>query len=144
VVHGETARKFRLGLGVDVRYPAHAALEAIASPRELCRKTAPGASPWGWLFHLDARNVMATCWEPLYRQDRAVGFRVRLLETEGRAAPCSLRSFRPVASAQRVDFLGAVVSELPVEEDAIQLELQPRQWIQVEALFAEATQANGS
>ena len=144
VVGGETARKFRLGLGVDVRYPAHAALETIASPRELCRKTAPGASPWGWLFHLDARNVLATCWEPLYRQDRAVGFRVRLLETEGRSAPCSLRSFRPVASAQRVDFLGAVVSELPVEEDAIQLELQPRQWIQVEALFAEASPANGS
>lgn len=138
VVRGETARSFRLGVGVDVRYPAHAALDAIASPREWCHKAAAPVSPWGWLFHLDARNVMATHWESLCENGRARGFRVRLLETEGRRAECLLRCFRPVATAQRVDFLGALVSELPVEGDEISLELQPRQWIQVEARFTEA------
>ncbi len=137
VVRGETARTFRLGLGVDVRYPAHAALEAIVPSAKLCRTSDAPVTPWGWLFHLDARNVMATSWEALSQEDRVTGFRVRLLETEGRRAECLLRSFRPVASAQRVDFLGAPTSELPVEADAISVDLQPRQWIQVEAHFAE-------
>ncbi len=142
VVRGETARTFRFGVGVDVRYPAHAALEAIASPRELCRGALPPSAPWGWLFHLDARNVMATSWQPLLGQGRVAGFRVRLLETEGRRAECRLRSFRPVASAQHVDFLGALVSELPVEGDEIHVDLQPRRWIQVDAFFAEESPAS--
>jgi hypothetical protein len=135
VVHGETARKFRLAVGVDVRYPAHAALETIAPTSDLNRRSPAPAVPWGWLFHLDARNVMATDWEPVCSEDRPTGFRVRLLETEGRHSQFVLRSFRPVASAQRVDFLSGLQSELPVDGDQIELELQPRQWIQVEATF---------
>jgi alpha-mannosidase len=137
VVHGETARKFRLGIGVDARYPAHAAMDLLVPPGELCRPASAPATPWGWLFHLDARNVMATHWEPLCSQGHPTGFRVRLLETEGRHSEFVLRSFRPVASAQRVDFLGGLQSELPVDGDQIHLELQPRQWIQMEATFAD-------
>jgi hypothetical protein len=80
---------------------------------------------------------MATHWQVLCSQERPTGFRVRLLETEGRHSEFVLRSPRPVASAQRVDFLGGLLSELPVEGDQINLEIQPRQWIQVEAVFSE-------
>lgn len=136
VVHGETARKFRFGIGVDVRYPAHTAMEAIVPPAEFCRPASAPSTPWGWLFHLDARNVMATHWEPLCSQGRPTGFRVRLLETEGRHSEFVLRSFRPVASARRVDFLGGLQSELSVDGDGIRFEIRPRQWIQVEATFS--------
>jgi alpha-mannosidase len=137
VVHGETARKFRLGIGVDVKYPAVAALNCIAQPSELyCRPSVAGA-PWGWLFHLDARNVLATHWEPVCADGRVTGFRVRLLETEGRTCELALRSFRTLASAQKVDFLGQSQSELPVDGDRVTIDLAPRQWTQVEAVFSD-------
>ncbi len=136
VVHGETARKFRLGIGVDVRYPAHTAMDVLAPPAEFYRPASAPGAPWGWLFHFDARNVMATHWEPVCSQGLPTGFRVRLLETEGRHSELVLRTFRFVASARKVDFLGGLQSELPVEGDQVSLEIQPRQWIQVEAVFS--------
>jgi alpha-mannosidase len=136
VVQGETARKFRLGIGVDVKYPAHAAIDSLAMPPELARREPAPKSPWGWLFHLDARNVLATHWEPLAVEGRAAGVRVRLQETEGRRAELVLRCFRPVASAHKVDFLGGLQSELPTEGDQVTVELGPREWAQVEATFS--------
>jgi alpha-mannosidase len=136
VVHGETARKFRLGIGVDVKYPAHAAMDVLAQAPECYRQESAPRTPWGWLFHLDARNVLATHWEPLAAEGRATGFRVRLLETEGRPTDLALRSFRTLASARKVDFLGGQQSELPVDADQVSVELRPREWIQVEAAFS--------
>jgi len=135
VVPGETARTFRLGIGVDVRYAAHAAIDALAMLPETGRREPAPQSPWGWLFHLDCRNVLATHWGPLAVEGRATGLQVRLLETEGRRAELVLRSFRPVASARKVDFVGGLQSELPVEGDQITIEIGPREWAQVEASF---------
>jgi alpha-mannosidase len=135
VVHGETARKFRLGIGVDVRYPAPTAIDCIARPPELYRQAGAPGAPWGWLFHLDARNVLATRWDVLHNQGRPTGFRARLLETEGRHCELTLRSFRRLASARKVDFVGSLQSELPVDGDQVAVELFPRQWVQVEAML---------
>ena len=52
-----------------------------------------------WLFHLSARNVMATSWQPWLEGDQIVGFQVRLLEISGRRAKLKLSSFRPVSTA---------------------------------------------
>jgi hypothetical protein len=120
---------------VDVKYPAHAAIDSLAMPPDPGRREPAPKSTWGWLFHLDSRNVLATHWEPLADQRRATGFRVRLLETEGRRAELVLRSFRPVESARKVDFQGGLQSELPVEGDQITIDLGPREWAQVEATF---------
>lgn len=136
VVHGETARKFRLAVGVDLKHPAHAAVDAMARPAELLRRGPAPKTPWGWLFHLDARNVVATHWEPLAAAGSVTGLRVRLLETEGRGVELGLRSFRPVASARKLDFLGGLQSELSVDEDQISIPLGPREWTEVEAQFA--------
>lgn len=136
VVHGETARKFRLGIGVDVNYPAASAIHCIVHPSELYSLDSASGSAWGWLFHLDARNVMATHWEPLCAEGRPNGFRVRLLETEGRYSEATLRAFRGLASARKVDFRGGLHSDLTVDGDHFTVDLAPRQWIQVEATFA--------
>jgi len=135
VVPGETARTFRLGIGVDVKYPAQAAIDLLASPPESGRREPAPKSAWGWFFHLDARNVLATHWEPVATEGRATGYRVRLLETEGRRAELALRSFRPAASARKLDFQGTVQSDLPVEGDRVTVELGPREWTQVEVAF---------
>lgn len=136
VVAGESARSFRMGIGVDLTHPVPAALEFLAPdlPRRdgVCRPPSPAA----WLFHVDARNVAATHWEPLVSEGQMVGYRLRLLETEGREALVGIRSFRSVARAQRVNFLGEDPVELPAAGDRVECEIHPYQWLQVEVEFA--------
>ncbi len=64
VVRGETARQFRLGIGLDVPHPIHAAMDELLPPIVLPLAGPPTAGG-GWLFHLDHRNVLVTHWEPL-------------------------------------------------------------------------------
>ena len=128
VVRGETGRSFRLGVGIDVPHPMAAALGFLSPPLALPEQPRPPI-PTGWLFHLDCRNVLATHWEPLgdcpdfrvsengtvpfgpphhggadvpvCQKNRGLaGFRVRLLELDGRSVRLRLRCFRAVGSAQ--------------------------------------------
>ncbi|MHB1033909.1 MAG: glycoside hydrolase family 38 N-terminal domain-containing protein [Pirellulales bacterium] len=134
VVRGETARKFRLGIGIDLAHPIPAALDLLAPATARLETAAPPAgSASGWLFHVDARNVVATHWEPLASDGRVEGFRVRLLETEGRPTRLALGSFRKVATARQVDFQGATVTQLPIEEDKIRISMGGCQWVEIEA-----------
>ena len=135
-VNGDTARSFRLGIGVDLKYPMPAALEFLASESVCVQKAPPPAVASSWLFHLDSRNVIATAWEPLLSEDRGIGFRVRLLETEGRSSQVGLRSFRSLASAQKVDFLGQQPETLNVKDDRLALEMAAHEWVQIEAEFS--------
>jgi alpha-mannosidase len=136
VVAGERARQFRLGIGVDLTYGARAALDFLDPKPQLVRDCGPPPGSTAWLFHLSARNVIATQWEPIAREGGSGGFRVRLLETEGRHARLTLRSFRPLAAARKVDFLGEGAIDLAVQGDGFEISLGPHQWTQVEAEFA--------
>ncbi len=132
VVPGESARKFRLGIGFDVVHPLTAALNFLV-PQTVVAGVPSPPSPTGWLFHVDSRNVVATHWEPVVLAGRTEGFRVRLLETEGRAATLGLRSFRPLGSAQRLDDPPV---NLPIEGDRVTVEIQPYQWIEVQCRWS--------
>ncbi|MBN2022259.1 MAG: hypothetical protein JW809_05650 [Pirellulales bacterium] len=139
IVHGETARRFRLGVGIDLAHPTAAAL-AFMSPRTVLRQSAvPPTVPTGWLFHLDVRHVVVTHWAPIAEGPRVVGFRARLLETQGLHAPVGLRAFRPIVQARWTDLAGKPLGELPFEGDRIALEVRPRQWLAVEARWENAT-----
>lgn len=133
VVSGEESRSFRLGIGIDLDYPLQGAAPMLMPGPLMAMPVAAPAAQTGWLFHIDAREVMSTHWEPLVERGRCVGFRVRLLETEGRRAVAVLRCLRPVASARQTDFLDQTIAELPTRGDRITMELKPHQWIQVEA-----------
>ena len=96
--------------------------------------------PCGWLFHLDCRNVLATHWEPLFRSPHTpcadvVGFRVRLLETDGDGVRLGLRCFRDVASARRIAPKDEKPTELTAKGDRIDVPIGPHQWIDLEARF---------
>lgn len=134
VVRGEQARRFQVAVGVDLAYPASAAQQFLA-PEIVVPLDRRPRSPLGWLFHVDAKNVLATAWEPLLSEGRLLGYRVRLLETEGRATPIGLRSYRPVESAQRTQLDGEGGTPLPVAGDRVTIDAQPYEWIQVEARF---------
>ena len=66
----------------------------------------------------------------------AAGFRVRLLETDGRGVRLGLRCFRPVASARKINPGDVPPVELVVEGDRIDIPIGPHQWIEVEGRFA--------
>lgn len=134
VVCGETSRRFRIGIGIDVAYPVTAALDFL-SPVCLVPGALPPQSSSGWLCHIDARNVVATDWEPLVCDAKVEGFRVRLLETEGRSVHVGLRSFRPIQSARKTNLLGEDPVELPVEGDRVTIHAKGHQWIQAEVRF---------
>jgi len=134
VVRGEQCRHFRMGIGVNLKHPLQEAL-SLLTPETMIRQAASPPSPAdsGWLFHVDSRNVIATHWAPLGEGDEVSGFRVRLLETGGRAAKTKLSSFRPVASARQVDFCGETRADCQLADGQIQLGLGAHEWVEVEA-----------
>ena len=154
MVRGETARRFRLGIAIDVR-------RSDGSGLGFCRPVADhgymeqgaGSHPEGtrgeqdvrlptssaWLFHLDSRAVVSTHWAPIIEGSAVAGFRVRLLETQGRHAPLVLRSFRTVQSAQKAGGGDRPPVDLTVEGDRITIPLRPYEWADVKANFLSPT-----
>ncbi len=138
VVAGETARRFRMGVGIDIEDPLPAALEYLAPEARFARPSQAPSSSAGWLFHLDATNVVATRWEPLRALDdpaRVDGVRVRLLETEGRECHLALRAFRDVSAAAKTDYLGTKLETLSIQGDRVTVGLKRHEWAQVELRF---------
>jgi alpha-mannosidase len=132
IVRGESARRFQLGIGVDLKNPLHDALALITPPTSLAVDApAPAAGASSWLFHIDHRSVIATHWSPLTEADQVVGFRVRLLETQGRPARGKLSSFRPARSAQVVDFLDQTLADCRIDEGAVHFELSAHEWLEL-------------
>jgi len=64
---------------------------------------------------------------------RVTGFRLRLLETEGKACRAAVRSFRDIGSARQTDFLGRPLGDLVTDKDRLWIDMAPHQWVQVEA-----------
>ncbi|MGA2031420.1 MAG: hypothetical protein ABSG68_04125 [Thermoguttaceae bacterium] len=148
VVRGETARQFRLGIGIDLPGAMAGALDFLAPPTFRTAVAAPLRGS-GWLFHLDARNVIATCWEPIGPEEstgiasgtqsgKCRGFRVRLLETDGRQVTFRLRSFRAPESARKIDFgNNPTGGDLTIEGDSIAIDMRPHEWAEVEVRMRE-------
>ncbi len=168
IVQGETARRFCLGVGIDLPNTMSAAL-GFLTPKTTYFPAAPPPTMHGWLFHLDRRNVIATHWEPLWERVQGsgvrgqgsghsgqsetasgffhpssfiphpsssiVGFRVRLLETEGRNTQLGLRSFRPIAAAQKIEPGETSPIQLSIEGDQINIPIQAFQILDVEVIF---------
>ncbi|MFP6576082.1 MAG: hypothetical protein VB912_13060 [Pirellulaceae bacterium] len=134
VVRGETEQQFELGIGVDLPHPLQEAI-GLMSPETAVfdPQGRPPTEKSAWLFHLNARNVMATAWKPWVEEGQIVGFQVRLLEVSGRRARLDLNSFRPISEAQQVDFEGASLGDCRTKEGSVQLELAPHEWIQLNA-----------
>lgn len=136
VVKGEQARRFRLGIGAELDYPIREATELMTPCSWAAREERPKVVS-GWLFHVDARNVITTNWEPLVEEGRVVGFRARLLETAGRSGHAALRTYRKAESARQVNFLGQTLSSLRVEGDTIHIDFGRREWVQIEARWQD-------
>ena len=136
VVRGETARKFRLGIGLDISYPLSSGLNMLMPDDRLTvAAAAPVSGRKGWFFHVGAKNITATHWEPLIEGDRTTGLRVRLLESEGRGGRVPFGTFREVGSARQTDFQSRPLADLPIEAGEIMIDIAGYEWVQVEMLW---------
>jgi alpha-mannosidase len=122
IAEGETTEVFDLALGLDLEEPAQAAVDFITSPVAVPTSKGPphiGAS--GWLFHLDAGNLVLTSLRPA--PDGADAVVARLLECRGVATQAELRCARNPVRAILLDDRDEVWGDLPVTGDAVALHL---------------------
>jgi alpha-mannosidase len=135
ITRGERARRFKIGIGVDVPHPLQEAV-ALLQPRMTVDGAAePRSGASGWLLHVDARNIIATAWEPLVEGGRVAGYRARLLETVGRGVNATLSCFRSVRAAERVDALGTKIGDCEVVDGKVKVDIVEHEWVEVVARF---------
>jgi alpha-mannosidase len=135
IAGAETARSFRLGVVLDLEYPFHASQDWLATASVVPTAGGPpsiGTS--GWLAKVDHRAVMITHLEHVETtgDGRGWGFIVHLLETGGSASRCRLRFCRNPVWARQADFHGETTVDLPIEGDAVLVDLTPHELARVE------------
>ncbi|MDR1925568.1 MAG: hypothetical protein LBQ66_14440 [Planctomycetaceae bacterium] len=142
ITKGETVsvKKFRFGIGIDLRQPVPASLEflvqkdALIVPVSGCPK-----NPSAWLFQIEAKNIVALHWEPISEDDKPVGFKVFLLETEGRRAHFSFHLFRIPVKASATNLSGEKLNEpfkeFKIDGDAILIDMRGHELLPLEVRF---------
>lgn len=154
IVAGETRRQFRFTIAIDAAFPLEAAWNATTPVAVIPTEIGPPrAGNQGWFFHLSARNVQLTRVLPLQDPDNdslatgnsdtmplpaGLGFAVRLTETEGRSCRVRLQTFRQPIYARKRDFLGQTLSELVLEGDAVLVDMQAYEIVDVELRFGQS------
>ena len=134
IVKGESARSFRLGIGVNLSYALQESIAQMIPPSAVqVTAPAPVGPSSSWLFHIDSRNVTATAWAPLVEEGVVTGFIVRVLETAGRSARTRIQSCHDIVSAERRDFMGRGTGACAVEKGAAVVELGANEWAEVVA-----------
>jgi alpha-mannosidase len=135
IAGAETGRSFRLGVVLDLEYPFHAAQDWTATASAVPTEGGPPSiGSTGWLAKVDHRAVMITHLEYVETtgEGRGWGFIVHLLETGGGASRCRLRLCRNPVWARQADFQGETTVDLPVEGDAVLVDLTPHELARVE------------
>jgi alpha-mannosidase len=136
IVKGETARQFEIGFGIDLPYPLHEAKAVLAPPLAIPVSHAPTqAGGTGWLLHVDCRNVVTTHLVPMLEHDKAIGFRVRLMEIAGRSVEPTLSAMRAVRSAKIVDFCGQTVRDCAIMQGNVKFKMSSHEWVELEAYW---------
>ncbi|WP_347243746.1 hypothetical protein [Thermogutta sp.] len=135
IVRGEEAKDFELGVGLDIRYPLHAALQLLQPPVLLSVATAPRVPQSAWWLTLDVRNVVVSSLQPVVEGHHLVGLRLALTETEGRAGPVTIQTCRTLSAAYRIDGLGEIVEPLALDGDSAHIQLGRFQTVEVELRF---------
>jgi len=131
----ESARRFAMAVALDLEHPWQAAADLVTPAAVVPTMAGPPRSgPSGWLFGVDHRGVAVTKVEPFEETADALGrgLAFHLIDTTGRAARVRLRLFRDPAWARLTDLQGEVVMDLPVDGDAVLVDLTPRELARVE------------
>ncbi len=131
---GEQTYTFDLALGLDRDYPMQTAL-GLATPTPVIAlpQGPPHVGAEGWLFHLDAPNLMLTSLRPA--PDGAPGIVARLLEISGFGGQAELRCVRAPQRALLLDALGTPQREVSTQGDAVLFDVGRQELVQLRVDF---------
>jgi hypothetical protein len=130
VPEGEKGQAFDLALGLDREYPMHTALGMVTPvPLVPVSKGPPHVGASGWLFHLDASNLLLFGLRPA--PDNEDGIRVRMMECNLHGGSAELRCVRNPTRAALLDARGETLLEAGVHDDAVSFEVSPGDLIQL-------------
>jgi alpha-mannosidase len=131
----ESARRFRLGVALDLGFPFHAALERHGPTPVVTTSTGPPSTGMtGWLFLLDSQAVALTRLEFAEQtgDGRGWGVIAHVQETDNRPVRCRLRCFRDPTWARQVDEHGEPIVDLAIDGDAVLIDLTPYELARIE------------
>jgi hypothetical protein len=135
VTEGETARGFDLGIGLDREHPTQTALGAVSPVAVVpTDRGPPHVGATGWLFHLDASNLLLTSLRPA--EEGADAVVARLLECGGFGGPAELRCVRDPARAALLDARGESLTDATTQGDAVQLEVPANDLVHLRIEFS--------
>ena len=102
IPEGETSRVFNLGIALDRENFMQNAL-GFVSPVAVVPTTKgpPHIGPSGWLFHVDAPNLVMTSLKPIATADGVRRLRATFVETTGYSGSAEFRCVRNPSSALR-------------------------------------------
>jgi alpha-mannosidase len=139
IVEGETARRFEFTIQLDDPFPLATTWRSFAPPAVIpLAQAPPGGVQSGWLFHVDAPNVLLKRLMPLPPNeagDRSGGFVIRLQETEGLHKSIYVRCFATPSHARQLDFRGETIGTIPIENDAMRIEIAAYEVCDVEVRY---------
>jgi hypothetical protein len=132
---GETTQAFDLSLGLDRDFPMQTALGLVTpAPVVAVDRGPPHVGSEGWLFHLDAPNLLLTSLRPA--PDGADGGVARLLECAAHGGSAELRCVRDPVRAALLDARGTTLSDVPTRGDSVLLDVTPNDLVQLRVDFS--------
>jgi alpha-mannosidase len=135
IAGGETMNTFDIGISLDREQPSQTAL-GIASPIGLvrCEQGPPHVGASGWLFHLDASNLMLSSLRPA--PDGVDGVIATLLETTSQSVQANLRCVRIPVRAFVQDLRGNALLDGMTQDDTVLLDVSPSDLFQLRVEFS--------
>lgn len=122
VPEGEKTSVFEIGISLDRDYPMQTALGLVTpAPVIPTAQGPPHVGATGWLFHLDAPNLLLSTVRPAAGGADAVV--ARLLECAGHDGPAEIRCVRDPKRAVLLDARGQALLDLGIHGDAVQLDV---------------------
>jgi hypothetical protein len=136
VPEGEQTTAFDIALALDRDYPMHIGQSMVTPvPLVSTAKGPPYVGAAGWLFHVDAPNLLLTTMRP--DPDGADAVTCRFMEVANQTMQAEFRCVRNPVRAAHVDARGNSVMECTVNGDAVSFEPQACDVAQLKVAFAE-------
>ena len=137
IPEGETANTFELGIGLDREHPMQTALGMVTPvPLVPTGKGPPHIGASGWLFHLDASNLLLTGMRPGGKEpDVMDAVAVRLLECMTQYYHAEFRCVRNPRRAILLDARGTQLGEATISGDAAGFDVGPGDLVQLQIAF---------
>jgi hypothetical protein len=139
VPEGEKCHTFDIALGLDREHPMQTAL-GLVSPVPLLPTTKgpPHVGAAGWLFHLDATNLLLTGIRPVAKGEKAFADAVlaRMVECGAYGGQADLRCPRDPRRAVLLDVRGEHLLDAGCQGDAVSFEVMPSDLVNLQVDFS--------